>query len=249
MNIFLIEPDMRPAERDRLALVMASDVYQHARRVLGLRLVSLEVFSFAPRDAVEPKDGRDAIFEVTQRAPCSGAYSHIPLGPCTISFFTTTILVNGTPEVAETLQVFVRHSEDGQPLSPHPIDAATFWLRTRAGVPEEVVGPLWECPRAGLPPLDVPKPPTREAFDSAAGSADLATFAVGSTIVLLTGGSHENAVVTLARVVAHPPDSRPSHEVELEWLSEPYHIDLIEPERGGMPPWWKARPWPLVSSQ
>ena len=248
MDIVLIEPDMRPAERDRLALVMASDVYRHARRLLGLRLVSLELFPFAPREAVEPKEGRDAIFDVTQTAPCSGAYSHVPLGPCTLSFFTTTLLANGTPEVTETLDLFVRHSDDGQALEPNPYRAARFRLRMTAGR-HGVEGPLWERLNSGLPPLDVPKPPTREEFDAAAGMADLSTFAVGAQVALLTGGQHENAVVTLAKVVAHPPDSRPSHEVELEWISEPYAADFIEPERGGMPTWWKARPWPLLPTQ
>lgn len=98
MQIILYQAEMRPAEAERLGLVMASDVYRHARRMLGLRLVSLELFPFAPREAVEPSGGRDAIFEITMSAACSGAYSHVPLGPCTISFFTTTILVNGTPE-------------------------------------------------------------------------------------------------------------------------------------------------------
>jgi hypothetical protein len=247
-DFFLIEPDMRPTERDRLALVMASNVYQHARRVLGLRLVSLELFPFAPRDAVEPDGGRDAIFEITTAAPCSGAYSSVPLGPCAISFYVTTILSNGKPLVTETLEVFVRHSEDGQPLEPHPFAAAVFRLRWADGLPEPIRGPQWERPRAGLPSLDVAKAPTREEFDAAPGEAELATFAVGSTVVTLTGGQHENAIVTLARVVAHPPDSRPSHEIELEWLTEPYHADLIEPERGGMPTWWPARPWPTPKS-
>jgi hypothetical protein len=249
MEIVLYQSDMRPEERDRLNHVMASNVYRLARRLLGLRLVSLELFPFAPRDAVEPENGRDAIFEITKAAPCSGAYSAVPLGPCTISFFSTTIGVNGKPETTETLEVFVRHSKDGKALEPHPDAAATFRLRATIGREEPIRGPLWERPRAGLPPLDVPKAPTREAFDAAAGEALLSSFTVGSEIALLTGGQSDTAIVTLARVVAHPPDSRPSHEVELEWLTEPYHPNLIEPQRDGMPTWWKARPWPLVPMQ
>jgi hypothetical protein len=248
MQVVLYEADMRPAERDRLALVMGSNVYRHARDVLGLRLVSLELFPFAPREAVEPDTGRDAIFEVTKAAPCSGAYSSVPLGPCTISFFTTEIRINGVPEVSERLDVFVRHSEDGKPLEPHPSAAAQFRLRTIDGRPQTIEGPRWECPRAGLAPLDVPKAPTREAYEAARGTAELSSFTVGSEIALLTGGQSDSAVVTLAKVVAHPPDSRPSNEVELEWLTEPYYVDSIEPERGGMPTWWKARPWPLRTS-
>jgi len=35
MQAILFQAEMRPAEAERLGLVMASDVYRHARRVLG----------------------------------------------------------------------------------------------------------------------------------------------------------------------------------------------------------------------